>query len=44
MCRFMDNLNQRKSNTLNKIQVNHTLQPSELCIAEEILISNKINV
>ena len=38
MCRFMDNLKLRKSNTLNKIQVNPILQPSELSIAEEILI------
>ena len=38
MCRFMDNLKLRKSNTLNKIQLNPTLQPSELSIAEEMLI------
>ena len=38
MCRFTDSLKLRKSNTLNKIQVNPILQPSELSIAEEILI------
>ena len=38
MCHFMDNLKLRKSNTLNKIQVNPILQPSKLSIAEEILI------
>ena len=34
MCRFMENLELRESNTLNKIQVNPILQPSELSISE----------
>ena len=38
MCRFIDNLKLRKSNTLNKIQVNSSLQPREISITEEILI------
>ena len=38
ICRFMDNLKLRKSNTQNKIQANPILQPRELSIAEEILI------
>ena len=33
-CRFMENLELKESNTLNKIQVNPILQPSELSIAE----------
>ena len=36
ICRFMDNLKLRKSNTHNKIQLSHILQPGELRIAEEI--------
>ena len=38
MCRFMENLKLRKSNTLNKIQVNPNFQPSELSISKEIII------
>ena len=34
MCRFMENLELKESNTLNKIQVNPILQASELSIAE----------
>ena len=38
ICHFIDNLKLRKSNTLNKIQVNSSLQPREISITEEILI------
>ena len=36
ICRLIDNLKLRKSNTHNKIQLSHILQPRELRIDKEI--------